>query len=507
MKATFTFFTILFCLFSLAFGDYTTPGTGVSWSLDSLVAHSGGVVSGGNHYFVMSQSVNVSIADRLLISAGDTLVFADQTGSLKLQILGFLQAEGTETDTVLITSQNKNYGDYAGIEFRDNTAADSSFLHYCILEYGTRTIRTVSTSPVIENCVVRHSSEAAVDIFNSSPTLRNCRIIHNRQYAVKMTSDSSPLIEGNYFAENNFQNSSPYVIITIGLQGLNSPVIRGNTIIGGYDKSGGIAIWNQSNAIIENNRIEDCAYGILCYQTGANPLIWRNTLLNNNINPDTLNFGFGIACNGPNHPVISGNTISGHYYGIAIINGGQPDVGDLSNADTTDDGGNRFVGNGIGDKKYELYNNNSLPIMAEGNWWGTSNEDSIEARIVHQPDNPAFGYVDFIPFLTDDPITQIQSSAAHLPQNAELISNYPNPFNSGTVIAFHLTKSEKISLSVFDILGRKVATLLDSYLPAGSHRVHWNGRDRNGKDAASGIYFYQLQTAEKRLNGRMVLLR
>ena len=504
----------LFILWTLVMGivlpvagqaEYSTPGNSLSWTMDSLVVHSGGAVTGGNHSFQIWQSVTVSPTDTLRISAGDSLLFVDQSGSLILKVNGILYAEGLSGDSVLFSSLNQYYGDYGGIEFRNSTSAEPSRLSFCIIEYAKRAVKAVDSHPLISDCTIRHSGDAAVDLAGSNAVISRNRFIHNRRYTVKMTLSSSPLLEDNYFADNNFENSSPYVFITVGLQGTNSPVIRGNTIIGGADKSGGIAIWGQSAATIEYNRVENCAYGILCYGSGANPLIRKNVLLNNSINPDTVYFGFGIACNGDNQPILSGNSIAGHFYGVALINGTQPDLGNLSNADTTDDGRNRFLGNGIGNRKYELYNNNPLPIVAEGNWWGTDNPDSIEARIVHQPDNPAFGWVDYYPYLTADP-TGISRSQPVVSEFA-LLTNYPNPFNAGTMIELRLKKRTHAVLSVCDLLGREVTRLVDRELPPGSYRIPWKGVDRAGRMLSSGVYFCRFTTGNLKTVHKMVLIR
>ncbi len=485
--------------------EYATPGTSRAWTMDSLVVHSGGAVTGGNHSYRIWQSVTVSATDTLRIAAGDSLLFADQSGNVLLKVNGILYAEGVPGDSILFSSLNKYYGDYGGIEFRNSTSAEPSRLSFCIIEYAKRGVKAVDAHPQISDCTIRHSGDAAVDLVGSHAVIRRTRFIHNRRYTVKMTLGSSPLLEDNYFADNNFENSSPYVFITVGLQGTNSPVIRGNTLIGGADKSGGIVIWGQSGAKIEHNLVENCAYGILCYGSGANPLIRKNILLNNSINPDTVYFGFGIACNGANQPVISGNSISGHFYGVAIVNGAQPDLGNLSNADTTDDGRNRFLGNGIGSRKYELYNNNPLPIMAEGNWWGTDNPDSIEARIVHQPDNPAYGWVDYDPFLTADP-TGISRSGPVVSKFA-LLTNYPNPFNGETIIELKLKMHRRVILSVYDLLGREVTRLLDDVLPVGSYRIPWQGKDRSGRALASGVYICRLTVDNNYVARKMLLIR
>ena len=79
-----------------------------------------------------------------------------------------------------------------------------------------------------------------------------------------------------------------------------------------------------------------------------------------------------------------------------------------------------------------------------------------------------------------------------LPEIFTLAQNYPNPFNAGTNISFSLPSAGYVQLSIYDLLGRKVTILIDSFLPAGSHLVTWNGRSGNGESMATGIYFYRL---------------
>jgi hypothetical protein len=69
-----------------------------------------------------------------------------------------------------------------------------------------------------------------------------------------------------------------------------------------------------------------------------------------------------------------------------------------------------------------------------------------------------------------------------------LSQNYPNPFNPSTIIKFGLATDSKVSVKVFDILGREVATLLNGSLEAGSHEVQFNA-----KNITSGVYFYKIE--------------
>lgn len=92
--------------------------------------------------------------------------------------------------------------------------------------------------------------------------------------------------------------------------------------------------------------------------------------------------------------------------------------------------------------------------------------------------------------------------AAGLPKDYSLKQNYPNPFNPATVINYELPKGGFVSLKVFDLLGRAVATLVDGVLEAGSYSAHWDAANQ-----ASGVYIYRLQAGDFKQSKRMVLLR
>jgi hypothetical protein len=76
---------------------------------------------------------------------------------------------------------------------------------------------------------------------------------------------------------------------------------------------------------------------------------------------------------------------------------------------------------------------------------------------------------------------------------ARLLRNYPNPFNPATKIMFRLDRDAQATLRVFDVHGRLVRTLVDSYLAAGPRTVEWDGRDDRGRPLASGTYYMRLQ--------------
>ncbi|MCB9089155.1 MAG: T9SS type A sorting domain-containing protein [Calditrichae bacterium] len=96
---------------------------------------------------------------------------------------------------------------------------------------------------------------------------------------------------------------------------------------------------------------------------------------------------------------------------------------------------------------------------------------------------------------------------AELPGDFHLAQNYPNPFNQSTVISYQLSVAGEVNLSVFNLLGERVATLVSESQNAGNHRVSWDGRDERGNVLASGTYIFRLKFGQRSVAKRMVLIR
>ncbi len=88
------------------------------------------------------------------------------------------------------------------------------------------------------------------------------------------------------------------------------------------------------------------------------------------------------------------------------------------------------------------------------------------------------------------------------PSVMELCSNHPNPFNASTNIRFELSGDARVNLSVYNLLGQRIATLLDRNLPAGEHAIGWDA-----VRYSSGVYFYKLEVEDKVFIKRMTLLK
>lgn len=86
-------------------------------------------------------------------------------------------------------------------------------------------------------------------------------------------------------------------------------------------------------------------------------------------------------------------------------------------------------------------------------------------------------------------------------------TNHPNPFNPETVISFNLSAPSKVNLSIYNIRGQKVKTLLNKNMKTGTQSVIWDGIDNNGRSVTSGIYFYKLSNDNETVTKKMLLLK
>jgi hypothetical protein len=93
------------------------------------------------------------------------------------------------------------------------------------------------------------------------------------------------------------------------------------------------------------------------------------------------------------------------------------------------------------------------------------------------------------------------------PSEFDLSQNYPNPFNPSTKIEFTLAKSGFVTLQIYDVLGRKVRTLVSEELSSGYKSVIWDGKNEDGDEVASGVYFYQLKVGDFSEPKKMLLLK
>jgi len=98
-------------------------------------------------------------------------------------------------------------------------------------------------------------------------------------------------------------------------------------------------------------------------------------------------------------------------------------------------------------------------------------------------------------------------SNLNLPKEFSLAQNYPNPFNPQTVIKYALPHDCEVKITIYNVLGQKVRTLVDEYQNAGYKRVEWDSKNERGEEIASGVYFYRIKAAEFTESKKMVILK
>ncbi|NOX38302.1 MAG: T9SS type A sorting domain-containing protein [Calditrichaeota bacterium] len=107
------------------------------------------------------------------------------------------------------------------------------------------------------------------------------------------------------------------------------------------------------------------------------------------------------------------------------------------------------------------------------------------------------------------PVTDLpnQKEPVAAPRQFMLLQNYPNPFNGVTVIRYYLPRNTSVRLTVYDLQGRRVVTLVDKKQTRGWHRLEWNGRNHQGLPLGSGVYYYEMRAADFRMVRQMFYIR
>jgi len=466
MKQLFVIILSIYPLLPSALGaPYSTPDTGVQWTLDSLVFYSSGTLIGSFPSYTLTDVLTVSQNDRLTILPGSTIM-VNQGSTIGFTVLGGLVAEGTSTDSIIVKGTISTAGSHRGFRVEDSAVDSLTRFAFCRIQDATEAIHCLYSNPTISYCVFTNSSSNGVRCFNASPFVQNCIFIENRRSGMTVNLNSSPLIEDNIFANNNSENTSPRNQITVGPQGVNNPIIRGNEIANqSYFRAGAISLVNIESgggcsALIENNYLHDNSFGILSQGVNMTPRIRYNRIEVNRINPDPQVSGSGITIQvgGPsNAPIITGNVIRNNYWGITSYSPGDPtnsplpNIGNLMNADTSDDGWNILENNNNGGVIYQLFNNATTNIFAQNNYWGSDDSSVVESFITHSADSSIYGTVIYLPFgirgLGQPEYFQVSQQSD---STVRLHWFFRNPSTSATIHL--LTGNDSLTLSEFAAL-------------------------------------------------------
>ena len=142
-----------------------------------------------------------------------------------------------------------------------------------------------------------------------------------------------------------------------------------------------------------------------------------------------------------------------------------------------------------------------LEKLAENPW------PDVHFLKVETVESPSWVSWSEIEILSDLPTSVESPELTPAIESFELSQNYPNPFNPSTTIMFKLQRPAHVKLAIYDLLGHRVARLVDGLLNAGSHSVVWNGRNDKGKQTGSGVYIYKVAVDGQSKTKKLLLVK
>jgi len=113
-------------------------------------------------------------------------------------------------------------------------------------------------------------------------------------------------------------------------------------------------------------------------------------------------------------------------------------------------------------------------------------------------------WTDTISFVVGE---QLNVNKKSIPEQFSLKNPYPNPFNPVTTLSYELPEDAKVNITIFDMMGRKISTLVSSQQSAGYKSIKWNATNNQGQPVSAGVYLYTIEAGEFRQTKKMVLLK
>ena len=398
--------------------DFVTDGTGNVYTFNSLSQIEGtGVTLQEDGSYLVSADFTIAEGDVLQMDNNAIIKMAD---GVRITLNG--DADFAPADTAVVTRDVDGSKPKGFWMMGDNGNAN---LKNVTFEYVGVVFGGANSSLHADNCTFtlhngKSSSSGAIS-FNAScdnNIVENCYFIENTLNAIGSgaTNPVGIIIRDCLFWHNVTDNrNKPQINLTVA--GDHDVLITDNDIIGGqFTLSGGIALSNMTGLahsgtnIVENNYITENRYGITTIGS-VDAIIRNNVMIDNCYETNPNNGGSCISVydsSSESNIYIEGNWMEGGFWGITIVTGApNVNVGKVEdpNAEDYNPGNNTFVNNGFDGALYDLYNNGTATVWAQGNTWNVAEqtEEAIEEVIYHQVDDPSKGLVIFMPPHQDNP--------------------------------------------------------------------------------------------------------
>ena len=433
MKKTCMTAVIALCAAATATAQFVTEGNQQTYSLQQLTATAGSGVELTDGKYCLTGDLTIAATDTLNLAEGETLLFGDEVvltvngvarfAATEMATIGAI--EGATPEGIMVT------GDHASAEFAH---LDVSAVN---IRYAATTHPLKMRDCAFHDCVpALNGNSGVLQLITTvaGNVIENCTFTSNATPAIGSAANY-PLaltVRGCTFEDNNMANANnPQINLAVG--GEHDVLIVDNVITGaGRTMVGGIGLSNfmgydgAGRVVVENNTITENRYGIANVGPVPQFIIKGNTLINNHHETNAMNGGSGISLYDPyamTHARIEGNHIEGSLWGITVIgcaevNAGKTEV-PTSDADYNL-GGNVFKDNGNGGVLYDLYNNSTLTVYAQGNTWNVPVQDAehIEDVVFHKADNASLGEVIYMPAAEGAGLAPLPHSAAALRYDA-----------------------------------------------------------------------------------------
>ena len=408
--------------------DFVTDGTGNVYTFNALSQIEGtGVTVQDDGSYLVSADFTIAEGDVLRLENNDVIKMAD---GVRITLDG--DADFAPADTAVVTRDAEDSKPKGFWMMGENGNAN---LKNVTFEYVGVVFGGLNSSLHADNCTFtlhngKSSSSGALS-FNAScggNIVENCYFIENTLNAIG-NGASNPvgiIIRDCLFWHNTTDNrNKPQINLTCA--GDYDVYITGNQVIGGqFTMSGGIGVSNMmgmghtGKVYIEDNYITENRYGITTIGS-MDAIIKNNVMIDNCYETNPNNGGSCVSIydsSSSSNIYMEGNWMEGGLWGITVPTGAPNiNLGKVEDPEAEDynPGNNTFVNNGNSGVLYDLFNNGTATIWAQGNTWNVAEqtEENIEEVIYHQVDDPSKGLVIFMPAKSPDTGVEEVEAAQH----------------------------------------------------------------------------------------------